>query len=165
MYYQTGFDASPDSCNGDLWRGVGHLIEHNMETGDCRPMVNQARGYPYVTSGTHISARAHTKPGWVAMSSIGRLDDLRFFTNKRKAPALLSEIYLIDTDPNNHRTCRLAHHRSYGKAATRGGFNAYFSEPHATISPTGTRILFASDWYDSGAVDSYVIELPGYRSK
>ncbi len=161
--YQTVFNPSPGGCNEDLWQGVGHLVEHNLETGECRPIINEAQGYPYTTSSTHVSATAYLRPGWVAMSSIGSKDQFEFFTNKRKAPALLSEIYLADTDPDHRVTCRLAHHRSYGKGATRGGYPPYFGEPHATISPSGTRIIFGSDWYDSGAVDSYVIELPGYQ--
>jgi len=162
--YQTVFDPSPGGCGGDIWQGVGHLVEHNMETGECRPIINEAQGYPYTTSGTHVSAQAYLRPGWVAMSSIGSEDQFRFFSNKRKAPALLSEIYLADTDPDHRVTCRLAHHRSYGKMAKQGGYPPYFGEPHATISPSGTRIVFGSDWYDSGSVDSYVIELPGYQA-
>jgi len=161
--YQVAFNDSPKGCNGDLWKGVGHLVEHNLETGACRPIISEAHGYPYTTSSTHASARAHLRPGWVAMSSIGHLEQLEFFTNKRPAPALLSEVYLANTDPGDPVTCRLAHHRSYGKMAKQGGYPPYFGEPHATISPSGTRIVFGSDWYDSGSVDSYVIELPGYR--
>jgi len=161
--YQVVFDPSPKGCDGDLWQGVGHLVEHNMETGACRPIINEVQGYPYTTSSTHASARAYLRPGWVAMSSIGYEDQFRFFSNKRKAPALLSEIYLADTDPDHRVTCRLAHHRSFGKMAKKGDYPPYFGEPHATSSPTGTRIVFGSDWYDSGSVDSYVIELPGYK--
>jgi len=46
---------------------------------------------------------------------------------------------------------------------TNANYQPYFGEPHVTISPTGTRLLFGSDWYDSGAVDSYVIELPSHE--
>ena len=95
------------------------------------------------------------------MSSIG-YGSFDFFSNKRKAPALLSEIYLANTDPDNEVVCRLAHHRSFAKDAKRGGYKAYFGEPHATISPSGTRIVFGSDWYDSGSVNAFVIELPAY---
>ncbi len=162
--YQVVFNASPKGCNGDLWKGIGHLVEQNLETGECRPIINEAQGYPYTTSSTHASARAYLRPGWVAMSSIGYKEQFEYFSNGRKAPALLSEIYLANTDPDNAVTCRLAHHRSYGKMAERGGYPPYFGEPHATISPSGTRIIFGSDWYDSGSVDSYVLELPGYQS-
>lgn len=159
--FQTVFDPSPKGCNDDVWQGVGHLVIHDMETGGCRPVINEARGYPYTTRGTHVSAQANKMPGWVLMSSIG-YGSFDFFTNKRKAPALLSEIYLANTDPDNEVVCRLAHHRSFGKDAERASYRPYFGEPHATISPSGTRVVFGSDWYDSGSVDTYVIELPSY---
>lgn len=160
--FQVVFDPSPEGCNDDIWQGVGHLVIHNMETGECRPIINEAKGYPYTTSGTHASAQAWKKPGWVAMSSIG-YGSYEFFTNKRKAPVLFSEIYLANTDPDNEVVCRLAHHRSFAKDAKRGGYKPYFGEPHATISPSGTRIVYGSDWYDSGSVDTYIIELPAYQ--
>ena len=159
--FQTVFDPSPDGCDDDLRKGVAHLTEHVLEDGGCRPIISENDGYPYTTSGTHVSAQAWQRPGWVAMSSIG--DSFEWFTNKRKAPALFSEIYLANTDPENTTVCRLAQHRSFGKHAERGDYTAYFGEPHVTISPSGTRILFGSDWYDSGAVDTYVIELPAYE--
>lgn len=162
--FQTVFDPSPKGCNDDMWQGVGHLVIHDMETGECRPVINEAKGYPYTTSGTHVSAQAYKKPGWVVMSSVG-YGSFEFFNNKRKAPALMSEVYLVNTDPDNEVVCRLAHHRSFGKDAKRGSYHPYFGEPHATISPSGTRIVFGSDWYDSGSVDTYVIELPAYKQK
>ena len=164
-FYQTVFDSSPLGCSGDANNGVAHLVQHNLETGACRTFFNQSDGYPYTTSSTHVSAQAYQRPGWVAMSSIGRSSQYQYFSNNQPAPPLFSEIYLANTDPNDPATCRLAHHRSYGKAATKGGYEPYFGEPHATISPSGTRILFGSDWYDSGSVDSYVIELPGFNRR
>ncbi len=160
--YQVAFGSSPHGCDGDARRGVGHLVQHNLETGDCRNIISEQHGYPYPTSSTHLSALAHKRPGWVALSSIGSAGQARYFSNQQPAPALFSEIYLTDTNPQQPVTCRLAHHRSTGKNAVNGRYAPYFGEPHATISPSGTRIVFGSDWYDSGAVDSYVIELPGY---
>ncbi|MFT4727826.1 MAG: hypothetical protein ACI9UN_002324 [Granulosicoccus sp.] len=161
--FQTVFDPSPNGCEGDKGEGVGHLVVHDMDTGECRPVINEERGYPYTTSSTHVSARAHLKPGWIAMSSVGYHRDYKYFSNKKKPPVFFSEIYLANTDPDNEVVCRLAHHRSFGKEAARGAYHSYFGEPHATISPSGTRILFGSDWYDSGSVDSYVIELPSFE--
>ena len=163
--FQTVFDPSPDGCaKDDMWNGVGHLTVHVLATGECRPVVNEADGYPYTTSGTHVSAQAYRRPGWVVMSSIG-YDQFEWFSNGRKAPALFSEIYLVNTDPENETVCRVAQHRSFAKHAKAGDYIAYFGEPHATSSPSGTRIVFGSDWYDSGSVDAYVIELPAYDPK
>ena len=160
--FQSVFNPSPNGCDGDSWQGVGHLVVHDMEDGGCRPIISQKNGYPYTTSGTHVSARAIHKPGWIAMSSVG-YGSFDFFTNKRKATVFMSEIYIANTDPANPVVCRVAHHRSFGKSAERSSFHPYFGEPHATISPSGTRIVFGSDWYDSGSVDAYVIELPAYK--
>lgn len=161
-WFTTTFNPSPAGCENDMWTGVGHLVEFNMETGSCRAVLNQADGVPFTTKGTHVSATGYQRPGWVAMSSIG-YESLKHLEEGLPAPALLSEIYLVNTDPENEQVCRLAHHRSHGKAATKGGYKPYFGEPHATLSPSGTRILFGSDWYDSGSVDAYVIELPAYQ--
>ncbi len=160
--YSVGFDPSPNGCNGDPDEGIGHVVQHNLETGECRNFISQSEGYPYTTSATHISAQAVHNPGWVAVSSIGKKKQFNAFTTGRPAPPLLSEIYLLNTDPDDTVVCRVAHHRSFGKRADAGDYHPYFGEPHATISPSGTRIMFGSDWYDSGSVDSYIIELPAY---
>ena len=161
-YYQVAFNSSPKGCGGDLYKGVGHLIEHDLTTGGCRNIISQEQGYPYTTTNTHISALAYRRPERVTLSSVGNASQLSYFTNGLPAPALFSEIYMAQTTPGDTKICRLAHHRSYGKSARNGGYEAYFGEPHATISPSGTRIIFGSDWYDSGSVDSFVIELPDY---
>ena len=162
-YYQVAFNNSPNSCDGDLYNGVGHLVEHNLVTGGCRNIISQEHGYPYPTSGTHVSAQAYLLQERVAVSSIGRQSQFNHFTDGIPAPALLSEVYVAQTDPEDTKVCRLAHHRSFGKSAINASYAPYFGEPHATISPTGTRVVFGSDWYDSGSVDSFVIELPDYN--
>ena len=162
-YYATAFDPAPGACGDHPDKGVGHLIEHNMTNGKCRPIITESMGYPYTNSGTHVSAVNHLRPGWVALSSIGYPEEFAAFESGQPASALFSEIYLASTDPANPTVCRLAHHRTYGKNAKRADYVAYLGEPHVTISPSGTRILFGSDWYDSGSVDTYVIELPAFR--
>jgi len=69
--YQTVFDPSPGGCDGAADRGVGHLGIHNLNTGKCRAMLTESEGWPYTTSGTHVSAGAYKQPGWVVLSSIG----------------------------------------------------------------------------------------------
>ena len=160
--YQVAFGSSPNGCDSDALSGIGHLVEHNLETGVCRNIISQQQGFPYPTSSTHISAIAHRHESRVALSSVGTLEQTTFFKNGQSAPALYSEVYVADTGVEKPQVCRLAHHRSFGKNAVNGGYAAYFGEPHATISPTGTRVLFGSDWYDSGSVDSYVVELGAY---
>ena len=162
--YQVTFDPAPRGCDGDPDKGVGHLTEYNLDTGKCRTIISENGGYPYTTSGTHISAQAYKQPGWVAMSSVGYAEQMKFLGGAEEATPFFNEIYLVNTNPSDTEVCRLAHHRSTGKYSSNGEYSAYFGEPHVTISPSGTRLLFGSDWYDSGSVDSYVVELPGYRN-
>lgn len=163
-YFQVAFDPSPRGCNRDKDDGVGHLVVHELDTGKCRTIISEAKGYPYTTSSTHISSQAYKQPGWVVLSSVGYPKQIKHLTNpKKKATPLFSEIYMANTDPDNAVVCRLAHHRTFGKHAKNDNYNSYFGEPHPTISPSGTRIVFGSDWYDSGSVDTYVIELPAYQ--
>lgn len=135
--------------------GPGTAIAHNLATGHCRTLVGPENGYPYPPSGTHLSALAHQNPGWIAVSVIGRANggDLA-----QMGQALLdNELLLIDSGLDG-QVCRVAHHRSSG----RGGSFGYWAEPHVVISPSGTRLLFASDWGGGDSVDSYVIELNEY---
>ncbi|MBI3898341.1 MAG: InlB B-repeat-containing protein [Gammaproteobacteria bacterium] len=140
-----------DTHNGVSFDGsyVGSLVTSDMTNGAARVIVGPATGYPYPPSGHHISAIAFKNPGWVGVSIVG---------NTNGQTALNNEILLANTNAGG-QVCRVAHHRSYGKAGPRD----YWAEPHVVISPRGTRLLFGSDWGGGQSVDSYVIELPSYQ--
>ena len=147
-YFSVAFNQT---TNGACQSGVGSIVVHEASSGDCRVLVGQDTGYPYTLSGTHISALANKNPGWVLASSVGY--------GVEGDSLLEQELYLANTDESNPQVCRIAHHRSSG----RHGQIGYFAEPHPVLSPSGTRVLFNSDWNDSGQVDVYVIELPSYN--
>jgi hypothetical protein len=73
----------------------------------------------------------------------------------------LLDMELLLADTNTGKVCRAGRHRSWGENNTHLHTN-YWAEPHAVASPSGTRILFASDWGNGTSVDSYVVELPSY---
>jgi uncharacterized repeat protein (TIGR01451 family) len=140
----------------DTYNGVGYdgpeaaLATFDLTDGTSRVIVGPATGYPYPPSGIHVSAMAYKRPGWVALSVVG---------NPAGPNLLDSEIVLADTNPGG-KVCRVAHHRSWGGDGSVG----YWAEPHAVPSPSGTRILFGSDWGNSGTVDAFVVELPAYSA-
>lgn len=148
-YFAIAFAQGPDGgCIGDI-------IGHNMLTGECFPLISQSQGYEYPQSGTHISALTHknTQGGWVAASMMGY---------DRDGQSLLDqELVVARADAQGNVTvCRVGHHRS-----DEDDFD-YWGEPHVSISPTGTRLVFGSDWSgteDGQSVDSYVVELPTYQ--
>ena len=162
--------GSEHSCNGMLSTGADAyfaisfgLVEngcladvsaHNMNTGICFPITGSDNGYGYPKSGTHMSALAHKNPerGWLCASMMGFEQDGQSLLDQ--------EIIIARADEGNVEVCRIAHHR----ADEDFPFD-YWGEPHATISPTGTRVLFASDWSgaeDGQSVETYVVELPSY---
>ena len=129
-----------NAAGEDLWAAVqfdgtvGTLITENLQTGEVRSIIGTANGWRYPGTDTHVSGHAFQRPGWVAVSSVG-----------------WGEVLLANVD--NGTVCRVGHHRSPSAE--------YWAEPHVNISPTGTRIMFGSDW-GGGNVDTYVIELPAY---
>ena len=141
-----------DTYNAVAFSGeVGSLITHDLTDGSWRVIVGPATGYPYPPSGTHVSAVAYKRPGWVFLSSIGATPDGQDVLN--------NELYIADTNRDGTgKVCRVAHHRSWGRSGPHG----YWAEPHVVPSPSGTRLLFGSDWGGRNAVDSYVVELPSY---
>ncbi len=140
-----------DTYNGIAFDGspTGTIVTFDLTDGTARTIVGPATGYPYPPTGTHVSAVVYKRPGWVAASIVG---------DPAGQGVLDNEIVLADTNPGG-KVCRVAHHRSWGGEGSVG----YWAEPHAVPSPSGTRILFGSDWGNSGTVDAFVVELPSYN--
>lgn len=147
-YFAIAFEEGPNTaCQGSL-------VAHNATNGNCFS-VTPPSDYGYPKSGTHISALAHTntQKGWVAVSMLGyQLDGQGLFDQ---------ELFIAKVNENNADVYRIGHHRS-----DKSEFG-YFGEPHVTISPSGTRVLYGSDWSgaeDGKTLDSYVAELPAQRA-
>jgi hypothetical protein len=118
-------------------------------TASPKVIIGPSTGYPYPPGTTHITTSAFKMPGWTGVSVVG---------DPSGQTLLNQELLLVNTNSGGS-ICRIAHHHSYGDSGTMG----YWAEPHPSISPSGTRILFGSDWGNSGSVDAYVVELPSYQ--
>ena len=146
--FTVAFDAPPSG------ERPGQLLVHDLATGLARDLLPQDDGWPYPRSETHHSALAHkAEPGWVAMSMIG---------DPSGAGLLDQELLLVRaTKTGPAEVYRIGHHRSDERPV------GYWGEPHPVLSPTGTRVLFGSDWGATGTdstINSYVVELPSYGS-
>lgn len=145
-YFAISFEEGPTGgCQGTL-------VAHNATTGNCFS-VTPVTDYAYPKSGTHMSSLAHknTEGGWVAVSSLGFQQD--------GVQILDQELFIAKVNEFDADVYRVAHHRSDEDDID------YWGEPHVTISPTGTRLLFGSDWSgveDGISVDSYVAELNAF---
>jgi len=77
---------------------------------------------------------ARKAPGWVAVGMVGAHTGQTVLDN---------EIVLANVDSGE--VCRVAHARTFAGSTSEGRWG-YWSETHVVLSPTGTRVLFASDW-------------------
>ncbi|MFK7806046.1 MAG: hypothetical protein AB8G95_30735 [Anaerolineae bacterium] len=139
-YFSVQFGSGPNS-------EIGTLIAHDLATAESTVLIGESNGYPYPPSGTHISPLSINNPGYVAVSIIGFQADGQTLLD--------NELVLVNA--NTGTVCRVAHHRSVR------GSQGYWAEPHVVISPSGTRMIFGSDWGGSNTVDTYVVELPSYK--
>ena len=143
--FTVNFDTSP----------VGNLVAYDLTDPSVYfPIISQSLEYPYPKTGTHISSLAYnnTNGAWVAASMIGYDEDGQSLLDQ--------ELIIAKADPNNPDVYRIAHHR-----ADENEFD-YYGEPHVSISPSGTRVIFGSDWSgadDGHSVDCYVVELPAFQ--
>src|SRR5262245_44057284 len=68
LYNSVVFDPPP---GGSEAADVGTLVSFDMQTATRKVVIGIATGYPYPPSTTHVSAVAHRRPGWVAVSVVG----------------------------------------------------------------------------------------------
>ena len=158
--------------------GSGNLMAANLTTGVVSTIIGESTGDGYPRTGGLLSGRSRA-PGWVALAitgcpagSTGNCNGYQPTVSGAAQTYLDQEIVLANIDTG--KVYRVAHHRSTGNYSNAKTSN-YWAQPNLVISPSGTRILVASDWGDanpnspvinpSAAVDTYVIELPAYRGQ
>ncbi|OAB79967.1 T9SS type A sorting domain-containing protein [Cochleicola gelatinilyticus] len=145
--FAIAFEEGPEGgCQGTI-------VAYNAVTGACFS-ITPTQDYGYPQSGTHISSLAHknNEGGWIAASMIGY--------DRDGQDLLDQEILIAKVNGGNADVYRVGHHRSDEDEYD------YFGEPHVTISPTGTRLLFGSDWSgedDGVSLNAYVAELAAYQ--
>jgi len=134
------YDLSVDGHGDEVAVGVsksdpdkGLVIKRRLRDGAVTVLTKG--GYA-----SHTSARNTGQPGWVYVSY-----------NTPSWPPYQGEIVAVKLDGSG-TVRRLAHsHRAN---------NGYLTETHASPSPDGSKVIFASNWDDpSGPVAAYVLEI------
>ncbi|MDE2129592.1 MAG: hypothetical protein KGJ74_07985 [Betaproteobacteria bacterium] len=154
----------------------GNMVMANLETGAITTLIGPANGYGYTRSESFVGATAYKNRAWIVGASVGSpygtASDLTSNNAAVSNPQTLldQEVYIANIDTS--AVLRIAHHRSTGQYQNAPVSN-YWAQPNVTISPSGTRILFQSDWgcadpknpviNPSAIVDTYVIHLPQYK--
>ncbi len=115
----------------------GQVIARRLADGVVTPLTPPG---PWVT---HTSARNTQLDGWVFSS---------FDTDSALYAPYLNEVVMSPLN-GSYAVARLAHTH---QAETSN----YWTETHASPSPNGRRVVFASNWGDTeGAIQAYVVEI------
>ncbi|GAF83788.1 unnamed protein product, partial [marine sediment metagenome] len=106
--------------------------------------------FSYSAIGFHFSGNAFQLPGWILVST--------YNGSQPSATWMDDQVFALELNPGG-RVVRFAHSRS---VVDENQEHDYWAEPHASVNPDFTRILFTSNWGRSGSeeVDMYLIELP-----
>lgn len=147
--------AGQDEAGADMivWASyggdqVGTVVTLDPLTGSSETLVGEGNGYPYPPPGTQYSTHAWRAPGRWAAGVLGYLDEE---PNK----GLEGEIVVFDSA--GPTLMRVAHHRSSGATES----SDFWASAFVSIDPTGTRVLFSSDWESGTQVDTFLIDLAG----
>lgn len=130
----------------DYQSAQGDLFMINLRTGERTALL------PTYLAGTtnalHISGKGYDKPGWVIVSVYA--GDIPAGASRQW---MHDKVFAMELKASP-RTFNLAFHRSV--------YNAYWTEPHATVSRDFTKVLFNSNWHTGSKedVDAYMVELP-----
>jgi len=134
------------SFGGDL---AGSLIAIDLATGEGRAIVEPGPDSNSITNGMTVSASGQV----VAFSTEAPTQpDATDFADAEDWVAYDGEVVLVDLDANDPLITRLAHNRT----TTALG---YWSSTFVSVSPSGDRVAFSTDWGTGSSVDTYVIDV------
>ncbi len=100
----------------------------------------------------HISCRNVRRPGWCYFSSYEQ--------------GTVGAIKIAQSDQDSRYTDNEGTNVVRGVAVSeiwgyhQSNSSSYQSAPKVTVSPTGSKLVFSSDWHDAAAPDDYMLSLP-----
>jgi hypothetical protein len=131
--------------------GTDYLSMVDLETGTVtRLWPIDFSSQPLTIDSIHISGRAFGKPGWALVSTAaGTLNASTWMDGQE---------FAMELAPNG-QIARLAHNHC---VIDKKQEHDYWAEPHGSVNRDFTKVLFTSNWGQSGTegVDMYMIGLP-----
>lgn len=120
----------------------------DLENGSVTPLW--PIDFSHSAIGLHFSGNSFQLPGWVLVSTSNGAQPSTTWMD--------DQIFAMELKQGG-RVVRFAHTHSL---VDQNQEHDYWAEPHASVNPDFTRILFTSNWGRSGSaeVDMYLIELP-----
>lgn len=151
-HMDLGFDVTGREVSVFQDLDADALAMADLATGEITPLW--PIDFSHSPLGFHFSARAFERPGWAVVST---------YSGAQPAATWMDDqVFLVELTPGG-RIVRLAHtHSVFAEGTVAYGEKDYWAEPHASANRDLTRILFTSNWGESGSegVDTYLILLP-----
>jgi hypothetical protein len=124
-----------------------HISMVDVGTGTMTPLW--PIDFSHTSIGLHISGRAFNRPGWALISTHD--GDPAAYT------WMDDQVFAMELKPGG-RVVRLAHTHSL---VDENQEHDYWAEPHASVNPDFTRVVFTSNWGRSGTeeVEMFLISL------
>ena len=126
-----------------------HISMLDLETGTVTPLWGI--DFSHTPIGLHFSGLAFDRPGWALVSTYsgGHPTDYTWMDD---------QVFAVELQAGG-RVVRLAHTHSL---VDEDQEHDYWAEPHASVNPDFTRVLFTSNWGRSGTgeVEMFLLELP-----
>jgi hypothetical protein len=126
-----------------------HISMLDLTTGKVTPLW--PIDFSHTPIGLHFSGRAFRRPGWALVSTYsgGHPTDYTWMDD---------QVFAVELKPGG-RVVRLAHTHSL---VDENQEHDYWAEPHASVNPDFTRVVFTSNWGRSGTgeVEMFMVELP-----
>lgn len=125
-----------------------HISVLDLATGAVTPLW--PIDFSHTSIGFHFSGRAFDRPGWVLVSTHD--GDPAAYT------WMDDQVFALELEPGG-RVVRLAHTHSLVDESQE---HDYWAEPHASVNPDFTRVVFTSNWGRSGTgeVETFLVSLP-----
>jgi hypothetical protein len=146
--YVAGNDCTVDAGPGARCATPAVLSAFPLDGSPSYPVIATSTGYnPH---GEHVSGRATGRPGWVVVSDFGAPHGPADYPGRDQVFAVQVTPFGDPTDPRVQPFAMAHHERGLG----------YQSMTMASVDPTGTRVVWGSEW-DAGAgapVYAYVAE-------
>lgn len=154
------FDRNRQDTYVSVNYAVGDIFMVNLNTGKRTSLFS---AYPGRTvTAMHFSGKAYRKPGWVLVSTYAAAHaDNRSANIRNTARQQWLHRKMFAVSLNANPTIRpIAHVDS--NFVSSGNFFSYWTEPHATVNPDFTRMLFNSTWNSNNALDveTYLTAIP-----
>jgi len=126
--------------------GNGNVIAADLNTGVVQNLVGESSSpvFGYPATGSLTGSTAWKNPMWIATGMTGNIYGTGNNGPSSKPTTLLDQEIML-TSLTIGTTYRFAHHRSTGNYSNAPQSN-YWAQTNVTLSTSGTRILFQSDW-------------------